>query len=91
MFDTNAEIAKMSGTKDDVLVFTEDNFDAQIMTHSAILVDFYSPNCPHCQHLAPEYAKAAQTLKDQTPPHYVAKVDCTEAIAIGGTFDPEGG
>jgi thiol-disulfide isomerase/thioredoxin len=44
----------------------------------------------HCKSLAPEYAKAAQKLKENNPPYYLAKVDATEQKAIAEKFAVKG-
>ena len=37
-------------------------------------LEFYSPYCPHCQHLAPTWDELFTRSKDQT---YIGRVDCT--------------
>lgn len=44
----------------------------------------------HCKTLAPEYAKAAQRLAQNTPPYYIAKVDATENKEAAEKFGIKG-
>ncbi|KAI9139669.1 protein disulfide isomerase [Paraphysoderma sedebokerense] len=72
----------------DVIVLTTDSFEKVVNPEKLMLVEFYAPWCGHCQKLAPEYEKAATTLKKEGIK--LAKVDCTEEADICSKFDVRG-
>ena len=59
----------------DVMVLTDDTFDAALKKYDNIMVLFYAPWCGHCKKFHPEYAKASVTLKKENL--ILAKLDAT--------------
>ena len=59
----------------DVMVLTDDTFDAALQKYENLMVLFYAPWCGHCKKFHPEYAKAAVTLKKENL--ILAKLDAT--------------
>ena len=73
-----------------VLTLTPDNFTEVVNDKDLVLVEFYAPWCGHCKQLAPEYEAAAVTLKQQSPPILLAKVDASTHQSLGAQYDVEG-
>jgi len=74
----------------DVLVFTDSDFETKVKQHDVLLAEFYAPWCGHCKRLAPEYEKAATALVKNEPPVALAKVDCTVETKICGKYSVSG-
>uniref|UniRef100_A0A1L8DTX7 Protein disulfide-isomerase n=1 Tax=Nyssomyia neivai TaxID=330878 RepID=A0A1L8DTX7_9DIPT len=72
-------ISFVVASEQDVLELSDADFSTRVAESETTLVMFYAPWCGHCKRLKPEYAKAAELLRDDDPPIALAKIDCTEA------------
>ncbi|XP_029433097.1 protein disulfide-isomerase A2 [Rhinatrema bivittatum] len=73
-----------------VLVLNQDNLARALRETKFLLVEFYAPWCSHCQALAPEYAKAAQVLREESTELRLAKVNGQEERDLLEEFDING-
>jgi protein disulfide-isomerase A6 len=72
----------------DVTVLTVGNFEREVMMNEDMwLVEFYAPWCGHCKQLAPEWEKAATTLKGKVK---LGKVDATVEKQLGDKYEVKG-
>jgi protein disulfide-isomerase A1 len=90
LFFSSSATANNLPVEEGVLVLNDQNFEEALKLHDNLLVEFYAPWCGHCQELAPHYSKAALTLRGDSPPLYLAKVDATVATLVAKKYEVEG-
>ncbi|KAJ3115209.1 hypothetical protein HK100_001423, partial [Physocladia obscura] len=73
-FTFSSSVFALYTSRDNVIQADASNFkDIVIDTDHAVIVEFFAPWCGHCKALAPEYKKAADSLKGLAK---VVAVDC---------------
>ena len=76
--------------EDGVIILNDDNYQEAIKRYQPLLIKFYAPWCGHCQLMAPHFARAAQTLKNDITPTYLAKIDSTIYTNAAKFYDIQG-
>jgi protein disulfide-isomerase A1 len=71
-----------------VIVLDKSTFSEALDNYQKILVEFYAPWCEHCKEFAPEYSKAAESLKKNKIP--LAKVDGSENRELVDKYNIKG-
>jgi len=86
-------LAGASATEN-VLHLTAENFDSAVQEHAFLVVEFFAKWCSHCKSLAPEWEKAATTLKgDATAATYgivLAAVEATVHKSLAEKYSIQG-
>lgn len=71
-----------------VVQLTEENFSTEVLNSEDFwIVEFYAPWCGHCKKLAPEFEKAAASLKGVAK---LGAVDMTVHGKVGGPYEIQG-
>jgi thioredoxin-like negative regulator of GroEL len=62
----------------DCVNIAAEDFDTMVLNSPVdLLVEFYSPMCGHCQHIAPKYDRVATLLETKKANIVVARMDIT--------------
>lgn len=73
-----------------VVKLTSDKFESFLAENPLVLAEFFAPWCGYCKQLGPEFALAADSLKESHPSIKLAQVDCTEEADLCQSFDIRG-
>jgi protein disulfide-isomerase A1 len=73
--------------ENDVLVLDEKNFGQAVREFKYLLVLFFDPECPHCEHFMPYFEKLASKLKKES--FVLAKFDSIKGEKITNMYEIE--
>lgn len=73
-----------------VVKLTASEFESFLTENPLVLTEFFAPWCGYCKQLGPEFALAADSLKDTHPNIRLAQVDCTEEADLCQSHDIKG-
>ena len=73
-----------------VLALEEEELDGYLKKKPFVMVDIYTPTCPHCKALAPEFLKAAKTAQADKKPYSFVKINGHDNPGINSRFQVSG-
>ncbi|KAH8098408.1 hypothetical protein JL720_1351 [Aureococcus anophagefferens] len=73
----------------DVRELNDETFDSVVDGSAHVLVEFYKPDCGHCQTMEPEFYKTAEALEFESDV-ILARVDTEESPKVGKRFAIDG-
>eukprot|EP00727_Mastigamoeba_balamuthi_P000962 m51a1_g10863 putative cysteine protease domain containing protein (1058) ;mRNA; r:26430-31553 len=76
-------LAAWAAASGDIVTLTQSTFDAYVDAADLVLVKFFSPQCPKCLKLAPEFERAAELLRGEIP---LAEVDVLTSPQLGDRY-----
>uniref|UniRef100_A0A1I7SJC0 Thioredoxin domain-containing protein n=2 Tax=Bursaphelenchus xylophilus TaxID=6326 RepID=A0A1I7SJC0_BURXY len=74
------------GTKADVVILNNENFDGVIANNKLVFVNFYAEWCRFSQILKPIFESASQNFKDNANQVAFGSVDCDKQPVIAQRF-----
>ena len=81
---------KLSLTAGPVISLEEEELDSFVQKKRIVMVEAYTPTCPHCKALAPEYLKAAKMAQKEKKPYFFVKIDASRNPGIGKKLEVRG-
>lgn len=73
-----------------VVKLTAKKFESFLEENPLVLTEFFAPWCGYCKQLGPEFAQAADSLKESNPDIKLAQIDCTEEAELCQSHDIKG-
>lgn len=73
-----------------VVKLTAENFESFLKETPLALIEFFAPWCGYCKQLGPEFALAADSLKESNPDIKLAQIDCTNEASLCESHDIKG-
>ncbi len=73
-----------------VLALEEEELDNYLKKKPVVMLDVYTPTCPHCKALAPEFLKAAKQAQASRKAYAFVKIDARDNPGLGSKYQITG-
>ena len=80
-------LVAVSACQKSVVELNQDNFESYIKTQKMGFVEFYSPNCQHCQTIEPVYEQTAKLVKEKGMEVVFARINGDQFPDVMSKYD----